>query len=142
MRTHGFLAMSSATVSLEVHDVFGNPTHPLISPDSFISVDTAPRNTPFLTRSKILLMEILLRMIHHWSVMPRAENIARKYFGKNIPPLETIYQKYSSLLLTNVNMVTYPVRANVPSVIEIDQIHIKKHHSLPKVLILLFAFYK
>lgn len=77
-------------------------------------------------------------MFYYWKLLPEADKIARTYFGSNIPYLGSICKKYSSILLTNVNLVTTPNRANVPNVLEIDQIQIRENRSLPKVHLKIF----
>lgn len=96
-------------------------------------VDSSPKDHPFFVRVKSFLFNIWERIIYYWYFLPRADKIARNYFGKDIPYLGDICQKYASILLTNVNLVTNPVRANVPNVIDISQIHIRQNGSLPKV---------
>lgn len=101
-----------------------------------MSVDSSPNDHPFPVRVKSFLFNIWGRILYYWHFLPRSDKIAKKYFGENIPYLGDICQKYASILLTNINCVTNPIRANVPNVIEISQIHIRENGSLPKVILL------
>lgn len=129
-----FLAVSSFIAGLETYDIFGNPSHPLISHDYSMSIESSPKDHTLWIRCKCLLFNIWYRLFYYWQLLPKADIIARKYFGSDIPYLGDICQKYSSILLTNVNLVTNSLRANVPNVVEFDQIHIRENRSLPKVI--------
>lgn len=120
-------------VPLEIYDIYANPTHPLISPDILMPVDSSPNEHPFLVRYKTFLFNIWERMLYYWFFLPRSDQIVRKHFGGNFPHLGEICRKRSTILLSNVNFVTNPIRANMPSVIEVDQVHIRRGRKLPKV---------
>lgn len=78
-------------------------------------------------------------MLYYWYELPKSDRIARKYFGDDMPYLGDII-KNISLLMVNVNPILNPVRANVPNIIEMNQIHIKEPKPLPKVIYLLHKY--
>lgn len=122
------------SVSYEIYDIYGNPTHPMISPDFLLRVESSPREHPFSVRLNSFMLNIWGRLVYYLYLLPKADSTVKKYFGNEYPHLGEICRKRSSILMTNVNFITHPLRANVPNVIEVDQIHIKKNHSLPKVI--------
>lgn len=126
-------------VPFEMYDLYANPTHPLIALDYTMPVETSSNDHPFSIRIAAFLYNIWERLLYHWYFLPESDKVTRKYFGENIPYLGDSCRKYSSILLINANLLTNPVRANVPSVIEIDQIHIRENRSLPEVSLNLSA---
>ncbi|CAG9821310.1 unnamed protein product [Phaedon cochleariae] len=122
------VAISSLGVYLHTHDAFGNPTHPLVSPDHMLNYET---DLSFLQKVGSLLYNFGYRMLYYWYVLPRTDKIARKYFGDDIPYLGDI-ERNTSLLLMNVNPIMNGVRPNVPNIIEINHVHITDKKPLPK----------
>lgn len=121
--------ISSYGVLLNMHDAIGNPTHPIVSPDLMLTYD---HGMNFWVKTNSFLYNIWYRMWYYWYELPRSDKIARKYFGENMPYLGDII-KNVSLLMVNVNPILHNVRANVPNIIEMNQIHIKKSTPLPQV---------
>lgn len=130
--------LSSCTAPLEIYDTFGNPTHPLISVDYLMPVESSPMDHPFTIRFKSFLFNIWARMLYNFYYLPRSDLLVKKHFGNDFPHLEEIIKRRSSILLTNVNLVASPIKANVPSVIEINQIHIRESRPLPQVLLFFY----
>lgn len=128
-----FTALSSLAAGLEIYDIFANPTHPLISQDYSMPMDTSSKHPTLWVKCKCLIFNIWYRIFYNWQLLPKADKIAKKYFGSHFPYLGDICHKYSSILLTNVNVLTNSVRANQPNVVEFDQLHIKENQFLPKV---------
>lgn len=121
--------VSSYGVLLSMHDALGNPTHPVITPDLLFSYDDEMN---FWVKVNSVLYNIWYRMLYYWYELPKSDRIARKYFGDDMPYLGDLVNNVS-LIMVNVNPILNPVRANVPNIIEINQIHIKKPKPLPKV---------
>ncbi|XP_046430654.1 UDP-glycosyltransferase UGT5-like isoform X1 [Neodiprion fabricii] len=58
--------------------------------------------------------------------MPGQEEIARKYFGDDIPSLYEIEKNISLIFVNQVGPISY-AKPNVPKIIEINGFHISKH---------------
>ncbi|XP_050518304.1 UDP-glycosyltransferase UGT5 isoform X3 [Diabrotica virgifera virgifera] len=123
-----YIGISSLGLFLHSHDALGNPTHPIVSPDMMLNFSG---KLSFFDKVQSFLYNIWYRMFYYWYALPKADKIARKYFGDDMPYLGDL-EKNISLLLLNVNPIIHNVRPNVPNVIEINQMHIKKRKPLPK----------
>uniref|UniRef100_A0A6P7F017 UDP-glucuronosyltransferase n=1 Tax=Diabrotica virgifera virgifera TaxID=50390 RepID=A0A6P7F017_DIAVI len=106
----------------------GNPTHPIVSPDVMLNFSG---KLSFLEKVQSFLYNIWYRMFYYWYALPKADKIARKHFGEEMPYLGDL-ERNISLLLINVNPIIHNVRPNVPNIIEINQMHIKERKPLPK----------
>ncbi|CAH1160040.1 unnamed protein product [Phaedon cochleariae] len=122
------IGISTLQVFLHTHDTLGNPTHALVTPDVMLGFEG---DLTFANKVESLLFNIWYRMLYYWYALPSADKVARKYFGEDIPYLGDI-ERNTSLLLVNSNPIMHGVRPNVPNVIEINQIHIKKKKPLPE----------
>ncbi|XP_023029674.2 UDP-glucosyltransferase 2, partial [Leptinotarsa decemlineata] len=123
------ISISSFSPFLHSHDNMGNPTHP-VYPDTMM---TFGNDYSITYRLKGFLYNLWLRGLFYWYIMPKEDKLARKYFGNDIPYLGEVY-KNTSLFLVNVNPIMGIPRANVPNVIEINQVHIQEKKPLPKDL--------
>lgn len=112
-----------------MHDAIGNPTHPIGSPDLIFSYDA---DMNFWVKVDSFLYNIWYRILYYWYELPRSDKIARKYFGQDMPYLGDIVNNVS-LVMLNFNPILHSTRPNVPNLIELDQIHIKKPKPLPQV---------
>lgn len=122
---------------LEIHDAVGNPTHPVISPDLFFNMDLHENQLSFKDKLNTFSYNIWYRAVYYWYLLPRADRLARKYFGENMPYLGEL-AKNISLVVVNVNPVMHTVRPNVANIVEIGQLHIKsKKNPLPEVMFLI-----
>lgn len=116
---------------INIHDAIGNPTHPIFSPEIFMPyIGTV--NSPFSQRLHRFFYNIWNRALFYWIVIPRMDTIARKYFGDDLPSISEI-ESQISLLLTTANPIMDTVRPNLPTVINIEQLHIDKRKPLPEV---------
>ena len=103
------------------YTVIGNPTHPVLYPDvlwGFYNTELSMWN-----KVKSVLWSFWSRYYDDIAV-PRAHNIAKKYFGEGLSYLGDL-RKGQSMVFLNVNPVLYPLRPNVPAVVEMGQMHIK-----------------
>lgn len=123
------IGISSYGVLLSMHDAIGNPTHPVISPDLIFTYDS---DMNFWVKVNSFLYNIWFRMLYYWHELPKSNKIATKYFGDDIPDLGSLMRNVS-LTLVNVNPILNSVRPNVPNIIEMNQIHIKKTEPLREV---------
>ncbi|CAG9854774.1 unnamed protein product [Phyllotreta striolata] len=117
-----FLGISSLGVFPHSHDSLGNPTHPVVSPDMMLAS---------FSRFQSLLYNFWYRMLYYWYILPKADRIARKHFGDDMPYLGDI-ERNMSLLLVNNNPIIHAVRPNVPNIVEISQLHISEKKPLPQ----------
>lgn len=117
----------------EHHDLVGNPTHPLINPDILMSVYPPLNENPFYLRLFYFISMTFHHITYYLEYLPRADQVARKYFGNDMPYLGDVAKEYCSLLLMNINLATSNIRPNLPNVVEVGQIHIRKSKPLPKV---------
>lgn len=115
---------------LHFHDAIGNPTHPVITPDLLFQYDNYYMN--FFDKVNSLLYNIIYRIWYYWYELPNCDRMARKYMGMDMPYLGDIINNVS-LFMVNVNPILHPVRANVPNIIEVNQVHIRKNSTLPQV---------
>ncbi|CAH1286163.1 unnamed protein product [Diabrotica balteata] len=122
------IGISSLGLFLHSHDALGNPTHPIVSPDMMLNF---AGELSFFDKVQSFLYNIWYRIFYYWYALPKADKIARKYFGEDMPYLGDL-ERNISLLLLNVNPIIHNVRPNVPNVIEINQMHIKERKPLPK----------
>ncbi|XP_049819200.1 UDP-glycosyltransferase UGT5-like [Aethina tumida] len=125
--TIGIQSMPGFTAT---HDMVGNPTNPVTTTDPMLPFGV---NKSFPERIKSVLYQMILRFYWNWYLLPRVDTIARKYLNNNIPYMGDV-EKNVSLLLLNTNVVMNYPRPNVPNVVEIGQMHIKKKKPLPKNL--------
>lgn len=116
---------------MNVHDAIGNPTHPVLAPDMFMPYD-GTADAPFFQRLDGLIYNFWFRALYHWNFIPRMDRIIHKYLGEDMPSISEIESKISLLLVT-VNPIMNTVRPNIPTVINIEQMHIDKSKPLPKV---------
>ncbi|KYB26371.1 Ecdysteroid UDP-glucosyltransferase-like Protein [Tribolium castaneum] len=122
------IGVSSLGVFLETHDAVGNPTHPIVAPDILANVEH------FSMYEKIcsIVHNVWFRIVYYWQILPRNDQIARKYWGE-CPYLGDI-ERNVSLVLVNTNPILHPIRPNVPTIVEMGQMHITTKKPLPKEL--------
>lgn len=65
-------------------------------------------------------------------VIPLQDQVARKYFGKNIPYLEELL-KNTSISFNTRNYFIHGARSLPPNIIDVRRLNIKKNEVLPKV---------
>ncbi|XP_074036988.1 UDP-glycosyltransferase UGT5 [Leptinotarsa decemlineata] len=122
------VAISTLEPFIPFHDALGNPTHPVLRPDNFIHFYGEPTLKDRMTS---FLHNIFYRAIYYWRLLPEADKVARKFFGRNIPYLGDVIGN-TSLMLINSNPILNTPVANVPSVISFGNVHIKEAKPLPK----------
>ncbi len=72
------------------------------------------------------------RLVYDLISVPESENVARKLFGSEMPPLKDLLSN-CSLMFTYTHSSITPVRPLVPDVVEIAGVHIKDNNELPRV---------
>ncbi|XP_023025286.2 UDP-glucosyltransferase 2 [Leptinotarsa decemlineata] len=124
------IAVSSIEVFVYIYDIFANPTHPISNPDMMMYFEREPS---FIERIRSLTHNVVSRLCYYWWILPQSDVLARMYFGEDMPDLEKIISN-TSLLLINRNPIMHSPRPNVPTVIEIGQMHIREKKNLPEDL--------
>lgn len=123
------VGVSSMGAYIGTHFAIGNPHHPALYSDMFLPYHG---KLSFMERWYSTFYYLWVRAYLHFSAIPRCDQIARKYLGTDIPPLDDLH-KNLSLLFLNTNPILYEPRANIPTIIEISQLHIKPTKTLPQV---------
>ena len=124
------IGVSSLGVLAAGYDIVGNPTHPVLYPDVLLSFHD--KELSLWQKTKSVMFSLWSRYYHHNILVPRAHEMAKKYFGKDIPYVGDL-EKNQSMLFLNVNPLMYPPRPTVPAIVEMGQMHIKPVKPLPQV---------
>jgi glucuronosyltransferase len=125
------IGVSSLGLLASGYDIIGNPTHPALYPDVILSFHS--KKLSLWQKLQSLLFNLWSRYYHHNILVPRADQMARRYFGEDIAYLGDLERNVSMYFL-NVNPLMYPPRPNVPAIVEMGQMHIKPVKALPKDL--------
>ncbi|KAF5280449.1 hypothetical protein FQR65_LT03258 [Abscondita terminalis] len=112
------------------HDAVGNPSHPVLNPDTLLPFTRA---LTFYDRLYSVFFSTWIRYEYHYNLMPEQDKVARKYISNNIPYLGDI-ERNMSLLFLNVNPIIHDIRPNVPAVIALGKMHLQNPKPLPKDL--------
>lgn len=121
------IGVSSMDAFFNAHFAVGNPIHPALQPDLFF-----PAYENFYQRLYNTYYTLWFRYYYHYHVLPNADTIARNAVGDHIPSLGEV-ERNVSLLFLNVNPILHTVRPNVPAVVELGRMHLKKPKALPWV---------
>ncbi|KAF2892702.1 hypothetical protein ILUMI_13474 [Ignelater luminosus] len=124
------IGVTSLSPPLNGLDVVGNPSHPVLNPDFFLPFAD---ELEFSDRITSFLHSIWFRYYHHYHLLPRQDEIAKKYIGKNLSYVGDI-EKNVSMLFVNENLLIHPVRPSVPALVQLGSMHIRKPKPLPKDL--------
>lgn len=123
------IGISSSTIMHWMNERFGNPSHPAYIPNNLMDFSD---KLSFFERLENFLVGLIHQMFFTHIVARNDEQIARKYLGQELPPLDKIIMN-SSLFLVNTHFTLNLPRPLVPGVIEVGGIHINKVKLLPKV---------
>ncbi|XP_044262353.1 UDP-glycosyltransferase UGT5-like [Tribolium madens] len=124
------IGVSSLGIFTAGHDSVGNPTHPVLYPDIMLNYHSTKLS--IWGKIQTVVYNLWSRYYYHWVVTPKAHELARKYFGE-VPYVGDLERNVSMLFL-NVNPFMYPPRPNVPTIVEMGQMHIKPPKPLPEDL--------
>lgn len=125
------IGVSSLQATTALHNILGNPTHPYLYPNIFLSF--SGKKLSLWEKIQSVALNIYCIYYHYYVYTPRAQILAEKYFGKDIPYIGDL-EKNMSLFFHNVNAFLYPPRPTVPSVVELNFMHIKPVKPLPEDL--------
>lgn len=123
--------MSSLGVNFDIHDAFGNPTHPFLS-QYHLSTEMGSADATFYQKLKSLFFNIVFRIHFELEVVSTTDITIKKYFGENMPSIKEIYSRLS-LLLTCSNPILENVRPLVPTVVTMEFVHMVESQPLPIV---------
>ncbi|VEN46987.1 unnamed protein product [Callosobruchus maculatus] len=124
------VGVSSLGAWIGVHYAIGNPSPPSLYSDMLLPFH---RQMTFSEKVVSTVYYIWVRYYLNFEALPKCDQIARKYLGNDIPYIQDI-EKNMSLLLLTTNPILYEPRPNVPTVISMEQMHIKPVKPLPKDL--------
>ncbi|KAJ3658313.1 hypothetical protein Zmor_010058 [Zophobas morio] len=112
-----------------VDDYFGNPTHPAYVGN--VVMDYGKRLW-FFERVENFIIGIMHIWWHKNWIAERGHDIAKKYFGADVPPFQDFAMNMSLLLVYQHFSLNFP-RPLVPGVVEVGGMHIGPTNDLPKV---------
>lgn len=109
-------------------DRFANPNNPSYIPNLFLG--HSDKMHFFERLINTIYLKVLQWEYHYWYDIP-SEEIARKYFGESLPPLQELARN-TSLLLVNRHFSTNQPVPNVPAVVEVGGLHVPVPKKLPQ----------
>lgn len=124
------IGMSSLGVLLNTFDAIANPSHPIVNPG--LLTNFANDNNFFEKLSRTFNYHVWYRIFYHWYILPKTDKIAKQFYPE-CPYYIGDIEKNLSLVLTLNNPFLHPIRPNVPSIIELDRVHLKPSKPLPLV---------
>ncbi|XP_063913087.1 UDP-glycosyltransferase UGT4-like [Zophobas morio] len=112
-------------------DVVGNPSHPTLYREFFVTLHHL--DLDLWHKSELFLLNLWSRFWYEFVVLARGAVLAKSVFGYDIG--DTLDGKKSvKLLLLNVNRVVYDPRPNVPAVLELGLMGLKSKETLTEDL--------
>ncbi|CAH1179974.1 unnamed protein product [Phaedon cochleariae] len=108
----------------------GNPHPPSLYSEMFLPYHG---QMSMYERIKSTLFYLWAKYYLTFHAMPKSDAIARKYLGNDLPYIEDIERNMSLLFLTT-NPILYSPRPTVPTIISLEQMHIKPVGVLPQDL--------
>ncbi|KAJ8970379.1 hypothetical protein NQ314_001291 [Rhamnusium bicolor] len=112
------------------HFAMGNPSPPSLYSEMFLPYNG---EMSFYERFCSTLYYLWTRYFLTFEAIPKSDKIARKYLGNDIPYLGEVEKNLSVLFLTT-NPILYTPRPTVPTIISLQQLHIKPKKALPSDL--------
>ncbi|CAG2057458.1 unnamed protein product [Timema podura] len=108
--------------------LFGNPDNPAYTPVHFLAHSDKMN---FYERLLNTVALVPIKLGYKYLVGYKSEQVARKYFGDSLPPLEEIARNMS-LHLVNTHFSLFHPRPFVPAVVEVGGIHLGEPKKLSK----------
>nr|CAD7462586.1 unnamed protein product [Timema tahoe] len=113
---------------LAARERFGNPDNPAYIPVHFLAHSDKMN---FYERLLNTVAIVPIKLGYKYLVGYKSEQVARKYFGDSLPPLEEIARN-TSLHLVNTHFSLFHPRPFVPAVVEVGGIHLGEPKKLSK----------
>lgn len=124
------IGIASLSVPNPVHELVGNPGHPILYPDLSTSFG---EHMTFLEKVDAVLFYWYHRYYYFYQTLPSLDKIVREYFGDSMPTLEEICKNMSMIFL-NTNPIIHKPRPYGPNVVEMGgRMHLKPKKPLPTV---------
>ncbi|KAL3288282.1 hypothetical protein HHI36_002730 [Cryptolaemus montrouzieri] len=123
------IAISSLENLQYLEYLFGNPMHPALYSDFLTGLYPELK---FYEKFENLYLILGSYLLNKFVFYPRADELARIYFGKDMPYIEDVI-KNTSLLFSNVNPVFSDRRPRVSNIIHYFNIHIRKNDPINEV---------
>ncbi|KAL3288268.1 hypothetical protein HHI36_002716 [Cryptolaemus montrouzieri] len=117
------IAVSSFIVNSWLHTAIGNQIHPVLHPEMICSYPTPLKY--ICEKFDSLYTHTVLYLFSKFYSMSRSDELARKYFGEDMPYLEQVV-KNVSVVFANVNPIFSQSRSAVPKYKEVWNIHLKQ----------------
>lgn len=124
------IAISSLGFFNHLNFLIGNSVHPALYPD-FVSELSTPMT--LLEKIDSLHLTIGNYLINRFIISPHADDVARAYFGQDMPYIEDMV-KETSLILENVNPVFSDRRPLVPNSLQYTHVTSNRNEFLGKDL--------
>ncbi|XP_046994326.1 UDP-glycosyltransferase UGT5-like [Schistocerca americana] len=124
--TIGYVSLAAPTPVLAS---YGNPNNPAYCPDLLVGYTD---HMSFWER--LYNAYFMARIFYIWNyvTMPSQNELIRKYFGPDHPPVKEIDRNFSLLIVNNHFSVNYP-RPLLPNIIEVTGLHLEKQRKpLPR----------
>ncbi|XP_046751366.1 uncharacterized protein LOC124414462 [Diprion similis] len=118
------IGMASLSLSVYMQYGIGNPilsSHPSTWDDGAVDLE----DLTFLQRLKNFVQTWRFMYWYRTDYMKEQQEIARKYFGNDIPDIGDIEKNISLVFVNQQAPITF-VRPNVPSIIDIGGVHVSK----------------
>ncbi|XP_063237626.1 UDP-glycosyltransferase UGT5-like [Bacillus rossius redtenbacheri] len=115
-----------------VLDSVGNPHPPSYVPSVFLRLD---RGMSLWQRVVNSLLEVGLKLLREWYLVPQQDRVMRKHFGhlEGLPHVSEL-QARTSLLLLNSHAAFHPPVPLLPHVVPVGGLHLRPPGRLPKEL--------
>ncbi|XP_057664770.1 UDP-glucosyltransferase 2-like isoform X1 [Diorhabda carinulata] len=124
------IGVSSMGAYIGSHFAMGNPNPPSLYSEMFLPYNG---RLTFYERLKSSLYYAFVRFYRHFVILPKSDELARRYLGNDLPYMGEI-EGNMSLLLLSTNPFLSPPRSTIPTIISLESIHVKPVEALPRDL--------
>ncbi|CAH1953717.1 unnamed protein product [Acanthoscelides obtectus] len=121
-----FVGISSFGAFFPSYYAMGNPHPPSLYSDIYLPYHG---RMTFSERLRSTLFYLWHRYYWTFHALPKCDQIAKKYLGHDLPYIGDIERNMSLLLLSNP--ILYERRPNVPTIIDLEMLHVKPVKPLP-----------
>lgn len=125
------VSITTTVASPWTNDRIGNPDNPSYIPNYLLDYGDSMTFYERLINTASLLTA---KIFYYYKCDIPSHQIAKKYFGNDLPPLDQIARERTSLILTNGYFSVNQLKPLVPNAIEIGGIHLQQPEPLPEVI--------
>ncbi|XP_049792508.1 UDP-glycosyltransferase UGT5-like [Schistocerca nitens] len=115
----GFVSLGAPSPALAA---LGNPNNPSCSPDIMVGYSD---HMSFWERLYNAYVTARFHYIWNYKMISDQEEVLKKHFGADLPPIRDFERNFSLLLVNNHFSMNYP-RPRLPGVIELTGLHLEK----------------